>query len=79
MSLTIRFISRTIAYEVIKMLTFIGDGHDLMLRVGVLQDALGAEHLLVTFAEELHFFVFVGIAILDAAVFRRSWGALIGA
>jgi hypothetical protein len=30
-----------------------------VFRVGVLQDTFGAKHLLVTFAEELNFFVFM--------------------
>ena len=52
-------------------LTFERDGHDLVFCISVLQDALRAEHLLVTLAEEFYFFVFVHIAVLYASVLCR--------
>ena len=43
-------------------LTFIGAGHHIMLSVGVLEDTLGAEHFMITFAIELDFLVFMHVA-----------------
>lgn len=79
-SLTMRLISRTKKTFInIKQWkskhTFEGDRHDLVFRVGVLQDTFGAKHLLVTFAEELNFFVFMDIAKLNATILSGSWCA----
>lgn len=41
-----------------------------MFGVGVLEDTFRAEHFLVTLTEELHFFVFVHVTILNPAVLR---------
>lgn len=46
-----------------------------MLGVCVLEDALGAKHLLVTFAEELDLLVLVDVAVLNATVLAGSWCA----
>jgi len=53
--------------RILKALTFVGHGHNLVLCISMLENALGAKHLLVTLAKELHFFVLVRVAILDAA------------
>ena len=67
-----RFISRTDSCYIGEGLTFVGYWHHLVLGIGVLQDALRAEHLLIAFAEELHLFLLVGVAVLDAAAFFRG-------
>lgn len=53
--------------RILKALTFVGHGHNLVLSVSMLENALRAKHLLVTLTEELYFFVLVRVAILNAA------------
>jgi hypothetical protein len=52
--------------------TFIGARDHLMLSVGMLQNALGAEHLLVRATKELYLLVFVDLAISDGRFFRLT-------
>ena len=50
------------------VLTFVRDRHDFMLCIRMLENTFGAEHLLVTLAEEFHLFILVSITVLDASV-----------
>jgi hypothetical protein len=50
------------------VLTFVRDWHYFMFCIRMLENTFGAEHLLVTLAEEFHLFVLVSVTVLNASI-----------